>query len=346
MRGLCYALVVQLAVVVVAPSQLALAAPPSMTESCTKAAENGQRAWMSGKLRDAQQHFLACSSNCPSVVEADCTKWQSQIREIIPTVVIDARDANGRDIEGEVDVLIDGQLVTHAVDGKGIPVDPGSHVIVVRKDRAQGKETIVAKEGMKARVVTIKVIESSSSSTSSSSSSSPLPSSAFSSSAPSRAAEADASSRGGHTALPWIVFGVGAAFAVGGAIVLVSAPALPSGCSAETKQCGYLDPRIADSPKSSGQREPTSQEKNDLVSRQDTAGRATTLPTVGAILVVGGLVLAAGGLVWHFLEPTGPSSSSAASSSSSSSSSSSASASMRVITPSIAWDFTGLRGRF
>jgi hypothetical protein len=289
----------------------ASAAPPSMTESCTKAAENGQRSRMDGKLRDAQQHFLACSSNCPPIIEADCTKWGAQIREVIPTVVIDARDADGRDIDGEVDVLIDDQIVTHTIDGKGIPVDPGSHVIVVRKGRARGKESIVAKEGMKSRVVTIKVIDNA-----------PINVLTPASSETKKEAPAgSSSSSSGHSALPWVVFGLGSVFAIGGVIVLVTAPALPAGCNGSTKECGYLDPRTSETP-GAGQIAPTQAQKADLADRQDAAGRSTTMPVIGIGLIVAGSVIAAGGLLWHFLEPTGPSS------------------------PAVAFDGTGIRGRF
>ena len=49
--------------------------------------------------------------------------------------------------------------------------------------------------------------------------------------------------------------------------------------------------------------------REEYQQRQDDAGRHVNQPTIGAIALGTGAVLMAAGLLWHFLEPTGPKSS-------------------------------------
>lgn len=93
-----------------------------------------------------------------------------------------------------------------------------------------------------------------------------------------------------HSALPWVVVGVGGAALVTGVVVLATAPSLPADCDKAAEVCA---------------RRP-GESTADLEARQDTAGRAKGQPTAGLLIAIGGGVLAAGGLAWHWLEPTGP----------------------------------------
>ncbi|MBS2016521.1 MAG: hypothetical protein JST00_26795 [Deltaproteobacteria bacterium] len=94
----------------------------------------------------------------------------------------------------------------------------------------------------------------------------------------------------GHTPYPWILVGVGGAAVVAGVIVLATTPKLPDGCTAATKTCTRVP----------------NETPLQYTERQEAAGRSQTQPTVGGVIAgVGGAVLI-GGLLWHFLEPTGP----------------------------------------
>ncbi len=99
---------------------------------------------------------------------------------------------------------------------------------------------------------------------------------------------------GGHTVLPWIVTGVGAAAAItGGIIYLVES----SAANAAKNKC--VDENIgACTPK------PNVTETAKAIGQDYTP--ANNLVPVGSILFFAGLGVAAGGLLWHFLEPTGP----------------------------------------
>jgi hypothetical protein len=98
---------------------------------------------------------------------------------------------------------------------------------------------------------------------------------------------------GGHTIPPWIVTGAGgAALITGGILYVIGAGKV----STADKDCNPNPP---------GSRQCTNQNAiND-----GNSGRS--LETVGLIVGVVGILGVGGGLVWHFLEPTGPSSPSA-----------------------------------
>jgi hypothetical protein len=97
-----------------------------------------------------------------------------------------------------------------------------------------------------------------------------------------------------HTAGPWVVFGAGV-LAVGTGIVLhVAAPAFPKRCNSDTAIC-QPDQSLAEG----------EARDNDLRKIQDQATVAAGMSLAGTITLVGGGVLMVGGLVWHFLEPTG-----------------------------------------
>lgn len=119
-----------------------------------------------------------------------------------------------------------------------------------------------------------------------------------------------------HTALPWVVVGVGAAAMITGGIVYLTAPALPDGCSETESNCSIL---TGETPA-----------QNEV--RKSTAGRSKGQRLGGTITLAGGAALAAIGLLWHFLEPTGPVSRSAAA----------ARAAAPKVTPEIAPGYAGV----
>jgi hypothetical protein len=241
-------------------------------KACAAAAELGQRARAAGKLRRARASFLACAADeCPALVRTDCQDWASDVSETLPSIIVDARDATEHDV-GDVRVTMDGELLARNVDGTAIPVDPGPHTFLFeRAASAPVTEKVIIKERAKGRTFVVRFAAASMTA-----SESPV------------AAESDQPRR--HTVLPWILIGVGGAFVVTGAVLLVSAPRVPPNCD-----------------ESSGSCRATSGESADTLARdRSQAGESIGRRSAGTISIIAGAGLAGAGLLWHFLEPTGP----------------------------------------
>src|SRR5689334_1629686 len=66
--------------------------------TCVAAAERAQEQRDLGKYASTRQALLVCSrESCPDVVRHDCQRWLGEVERSTPTVVISARDAEGRD---------------------------------------------------------------------------------------------------------------------------------------------------------------------------------------------------------------------------------------------------------
>jgi hypothetical protein len=189
----------------------------------------------------------------------------------LPTVVFGAHDKQNRDLF-DVEVSMDGEPLVKKLDGKSVTVDPGKHTF--RFETAglpPVEEVALIKEGERARVINV----------------------TFGGGAPTAPPSDDqggSSREGGHTPYPWIVVGLGAVAVGVGAVVALTAPDRPLGCNAETKTCTRLD----------------GQSDADFRKAQEQAGTADSQPILGYAIAGGGLALVAGGLLWHFLEPTAP----------------------------------------
>jgi hypothetical protein len=110
------------------PASRALAAESDdVLEACASAAERGQVARHKGKLLEARAEFRRCdATECPAVVRTDCARWNAEVEEEMPSVVLRARDARGRDV---IDVRIstsEGTIANH-LDGEAVELDPGRY---------------------------------------------------------------------------------------------------------------------------------------------------------------------------------------------------------------------------
>ena len=80
-----------------------------------------------GKLHEAKELFRTCSlPTCGGFVQQQCTIAFNKLESDAPTVVLLATDASGA-ARNDVQVRIDGTLVTSSLDGRAQPVDPGLH---------------------------------------------------------------------------------------------------------------------------------------------------------------------------------------------------------------------------
>ncbi|WP_437493872.1 hypothetical protein WME75_21395 [Sorangium sp. So ce1014] len=124
--------------------------------ACAAAYERAQGLRRDGKLLAAREALIACSQpTCPAAAVADCGPWLAEVEKSLPTVVIAATDAHGRE-RLDVRVLVDGRLLAAALDGKALPVDPGPHTF--RYQPAWGpavEERVLIREGEKNRALTL-----------------------------------------------------------------------------------------------------------------------------------------------------------------------------------------------
>lgn len=124
-------------------------APAPGKNQCFDAYEQGQRLRKALKLRQSREQFALCSdAACPDFVKQDCTKWLGELDSAIPTVVVVARDKDGKQFES-VHVTMDGQPLTDHADGRPIAVDPGPHDLRYEAGGQTLDDHVVVAEGSK-----------------------------------------------------------------------------------------------------------------------------------------------------------------------------------------------------
>lgn len=136
-----------------------LAAPAASAdgrEQCVAASEKAQQLRNAGKLSEARDQLAICGrAECPKIVAQDCTQWMSEVLGILPSVVPGAKDRRGRDLI-DVKVSVDGKVMTGALDGKPIAVDPGVHTFKFEtKGAPPAEEKVVVRQGEKNRILTV-----------------------------------------------------------------------------------------------------------------------------------------------------------------------------------------------
>jgi hypothetical protein len=136
------------------------AAKPSASlpdkEACVSAFDRGQRAQSDRALRRALGDLIVCSQeSCPTVLRADCAGVLAEVRSALPTIVLAADDGNGHELT-DVKVYAGKELIVSQLDGRAIPVDPGTFEL--RFERA-GQPPLVTsrtiREGEKSRVIRV-----------------------------------------------------------------------------------------------------------------------------------------------------------------------------------------------
>lgn len=125
-------------------------------KQCIASNEKGNSLRKEGKLAAARDEFAVCAvETCPQMIREECGRLLTQVNGVIPSLVFAAKDAAGNDTT-KVTVEIDGVEVAKSLDGRGIPVDPGEHRVVLKAADGSEKElSIVAREGEKNRRVDV-----------------------------------------------------------------------------------------------------------------------------------------------------------------------------------------------
>ena len=122
--------------------------------ACFAAHEQAQLLRKDARLKAAREALYACSAEaCPAAVRADCTQWLGEVESSVPTVLFEAREANGRSVTA-VRVLVDGRQVADQAWGKPIELDPGEHLVHYETDDGRSaEERIDLRAGEKSRPI-------------------------------------------------------------------------------------------------------------------------------------------------------------------------------------------------
>jgi hypothetical protein len=124
---------------------------------CLGAYISAQRLRQEDKLIEAREQLLLCARDlCPATLKKDCTTWTAEVDQATPSVVIDARNADGGDVI-DVKVTVDGKPFAERIDGKARPLNPGVHTFHYETEGSPAvEEKVVIRAGDKMRKLTVK----------------------------------------------------------------------------------------------------------------------------------------------------------------------------------------------
>ena len=122
--------------------------------ACFDASEKAQKLKNDKKLSDARQQFIICAREiCPQAVRVECAKSLTEVESGMSTIVVRARDADGKDVI-DVKVYVDGNLLLPKLQGTAVPIDPGAHKFRYEFPNGQStEEDVLIAEGEKDRVI-------------------------------------------------------------------------------------------------------------------------------------------------------------------------------------------------
>jgi hypothetical protein len=98
--------------------------------ACMTAFKTAQQHEQSGRLVEASQLFLSCEDEtCGSPLWEECAASASRLRAYMPSIVPLVVDDLGQPRADVLDVRVkmDGALLISRLDGRALPVDPGTH---------------------------------------------------------------------------------------------------------------------------------------------------------------------------------------------------------------------------
>lgn len=143
-----------LALVLAAPTALADAA--DVKKQCSSAYVDAQKLRKEGRLMSARDKLIACGRDeCAAAIKNECAAWLSEVNASIPTFVVVAKDAGGKETLA-IKVFVNGELVKDGLDAKAIEVDPGTHQLRLELEGADPiEQELVLQEGRKNRMVEV-----------------------------------------------------------------------------------------------------------------------------------------------------------------------------------------------
>jgi hypothetical protein len=140
-------------------SQSSAEGPPSK-EVCLDAYTRSQPLRRDGKLAEAKEALLICARDpCPAQLQPDCLGWLNEVEQAMPTLLFRVTTSADGDVS-DVRVSVDGKLLTPRLDGRALPIDPGTHILrFERAGYAAIEQSIVIHEGEKRRRVSVQLLD-------------------------------------------------------------------------------------------------------------------------------------------------------------------------------------------
>ncbi len=121
-------------------------------EVCASSYENAQKLRREGKLKDARKDLVTCGNQkFPAVLVPYCVQMLHDVDEAMPSILIVARDDKGASTD-DVRVIVDGEVWAEKLDGRALPIDPGTHVIrLEHAGSAPWEDKVLVNEGEHSR---------------------------------------------------------------------------------------------------------------------------------------------------------------------------------------------------
>lgn len=133
------------------------AAQTDDVQACAEAYEQAQVTRNSGKLKESEESLRVCVRDvCPDFVKVDCGQWLSDVRREMPSVILMVTDGSGNEVT-DVQVTLDGVVLSAALDGRSFEVNPGPHELTFERQGAKRSERVSIRQGEKNRVIKIEL---------------------------------------------------------------------------------------------------------------------------------------------------------------------------------------------
>lgn len=132
------------------------AAAHAQEGACQSSYVATQRLQRAARLREARREAIACGQDsCSETVRADCITWLGDIERALPTLVVDARDANGATI-ADLRIEAGSELLTEHWDGRALELDPGEYVLRIQHGAQVAEAHTLIREAEKYRTVQVR----------------------------------------------------------------------------------------------------------------------------------------------------------------------------------------------
>lgn len=128
-------------------------------KACGGAFKSAKEAQQANHLREAQSLLMSCvKATCSAFVKQGCLTRYNQLENDIPTIVPVVTDEAGAAIV-EVQVKVDGELLTSRLDGRAFAIDPGSHEVTFANESGTvfATEKVMILQGQRNRSVPVAI---------------------------------------------------------------------------------------------------------------------------------------------------------------------------------------------